>query len=100
MAHITGGGLLENIPRILPAHCGVEISRQKIPERPIFDVLRKLGKLNDDHMYRTFNMGAGMVLIVSPESLPSIQYVLRDYPDFPLFEIGRVVNGNREVTLI
>lgn len=100
MAHITGGGLLENIPRILPAHCGIEIYKKNIPERPIFHVLRKLGNLDDDHMYRTFNMGAGLVLVLSPDSLSSIGAVLRDYPEFPLFEIGQVVSGNREVALI
>ncbi|WED42357.1 phosphoribosylformylglycinamidine cyclo-ligase [Legionella cardiaca] len=92
MAHITGGGLLENIPRILPAGCAVEIHKKHIPERPIFNLLRRLGNLDDQQMYRTFNMGAGLVLFISPEVLSSLQETLNDFPDFPLYEIGRVIN--------
>lgn len=100
MAHITGGGLLENIPRILPKHCAVEIHKKHIPELPIFSLLGKLGNLNDDQMYRTFNMGAGLVLFLSPESLAPIREVLRDFPSFPLYEIGRVIKGEQKVTLL
>lgn len=99
MAHITGGGLLENIPRILPKHCAVEIYKNQIPERPIFNLLRRLGHLDDTQMYRTFNMGAGLVLFLSPEILPSVYEVLRDFPSFPLYEIGHVIQGEREVKL-
>jgi phosphoribosylformylglycinamidine cyclo-ligase len=100
MAHITGGGLLENIPRILPQNCAVEIHKKQIPERPIFNLLRKLGNLNDDQMYRTFNMGAGMILFLSPAMLAPIREVLRDFPAFPLYEIGRVVKGDKRVKLL
>jgi phosphoribosylformylglycinamidine cyclo-ligase len=100
MAHITGGGLLENIPRILPPDCSVEIHKKQIPERPIFNLLRKLGNLDDDQMYRTFNMGAGLVLFLSPEALSPIQDVLRHFPAFPLYEIGRVIKGDRRVDLL
>ena len=100
MAHITGGGLRENIPRILPAHCAVELVKSQIPELPVFQVLRQLGKLNDDELYRTFNMGAGMVLFLAPDTLAPIREVLRDFPQFPLYEIGQVVAGKREVRLL
>lgn len=100
MAHVTGGGLLENIPRILPGDCGVEIYKKNIPELLIFNLLASLGNLNDEQMYRTFNMGAGLVLFLSPEMLSPIRDVLRDFPDFPLYEIGHVVQGNREVRLL
>lgn len=100
MAHITGGGLLENIPRILPKDCGVEIHKKQIPELPIFNLLRKLGNLDDGHMYRTFNMGAGLVLFIAPETLSTIREVLCDFPTFPLYEIGRVVRGEQKVTLL
>jgi phosphoribosylformylglycinamidine cyclo-ligase len=100
MAHITGGGLLENIPRILPKNCGVEIHKKSIPELPIFDLLRKLGRLDDDQMYRTFNMGAGLVLFLAPETLSAVHDVLRDFPSFPLYEIGQVVPGDQKVTLL
>ncbi|MBI2784851.1 MAG: phosphoribosylformylglycinamidine cyclo-ligase, partial [Legionella longbeachae] len=100
MAHITGGGLLENIPRILPKDCGVEIYKKLIPELPIFNLLRKLGHLDDDQMYRTFNMGSGLVLFLAPEQLSRIRDVLRDFPSFPLYEIGYVVKGNQKVKLL
>lgn len=100
MAHITGGGLLENIPRILPKHCSVEIHKKQIPELPIFNLLRKLGHLDDEHMYRTFNMGAGLVLFIAPQTLTAVREVLRDFPAFPLYEIGQVVRGEQKVTLL
>lgn len=100
MAHITGGGLLENIPRILPKHCSVEIHKKQIPELPIFNLLRKLGHLDDEHMYRTFNMGAGLVLFIAPQTLTTVREVLRDFPTFPLYEIGQVVRGEQKVTLL
>lgn len=100
MAHITGGGLLENIPRILPKQCSVEIHKKSIPELPIFDLLRNLGRLDDAQMYRTFNMGAGLVLFLAPETLSSVQDVLRDFPSFPLYEIGQVVQGDQKVKLL
>ncbi|HHF7345652.1 TPA: phosphoribosylformylglycinamidine cyclo-ligase [Legionella feeleii] len=100
MAHITGGGLLENIPRILPSDCSVEIIKKQIPEQPLFNLLRKLGNLDDNQMYRTFNMGAGLVLFLAPEVLSSVQEVLLDFPSFPLYEIGHVVKGDRKVQLL
>ncbi|TAK73052.1 MAG: phosphoribosylformylglycinamidine cyclo-ligase [Gammaproteobacteria bacterium] len=96
MAHITGGGVLENIPRILPANCAVEIHKNACPILPIFNVLHKIGRLNDHEMYRTFNMGIGLVMIVPPEAVALMQAALSD----PLYEIGRVVNGPQEVRLI
>ncbi|KTC83236.1 phosphoribosylformylglycinamidine cyclo-ligase [Legionella cincinnatiensis] len=100
MAHITGGGLLENIPRILPKNCAVEIHKSLIPELPIFNLLRKLGHLDDEQMYRTFNMGAGLVLFIAPETLSAIREVLRDFPSYPLYEIGHVIRGEQKVTLL
>ena len=99
MAHITGGGLLENIPRILPAQCAVEIRKKDCPTLPVFDVLQKLGQLADHEAYRTFNMGVGLIMMISPETLPAMRAALRSYPDFPLFEIGNVVSGQQQVRL-
>lgn len=99
MAHITGGGVLENIPRILPANCAVEIDKSACPVPPIFNLLRKLGKLADSEAYRTFNMGIGLVMIVPAARVVEMRAVLADFPAFPLYEIGRVVSGGREVRL-
>lgn len=100
MAHITGGGLLENIPRVLPAHCAVEINKKSFPQLPIFDVLCKLGRLPDKEAYRTFNMGIGLVMIVSPDTVPVMRREIASFKDFPLYEIGRVISGQPEVFLI
>src|SRR3990167_7556210 len=100
MAHITGGGLLENIPRILPAHCDVEIEKSKCPTLPVFDVLCKLGHLNDAEAYKTFNMGVGLVMMVAPAMIDAMKAVLKHHTAFPLYEIGRVVPGARKVRLV
>ncbi|RDI45199.1 phosphoribosylformylglycinamidine cyclo-ligase [Aquicella lusitana] len=100
MAHITGGGLLENIPRILPSHCAVEIRKEACPVLPIFQLLASLGKLEEVERYRTFNMGVGLIMIVSPEVITEMRAALSVFPAFPLYEIGRVTNGKQEVRLI
>lgn len=100
MAHITGGGVLENIPRILPAHCSVEINKAACPVLPIFHVLRKLGRLDDAEMYRTFNMGIGLVMIVSEDAMQMMHKALQTMPAFPMYDIGCVVSGKQEVRLI
>ena len=100
MAHISGGGVVENIPRILPMHCSAEIEKNKCPVLPIFNVLRTLGQLDDQESYRTFNMGIGLVLIVAPEVIPEMRLLLKQYSDFPLYEIGRIVSGKPEVRLL
>jgi phosphoribosylformylglycinamidine cyclo-ligase len=100
MAHITGGGLLENVPRILPKDCAVEIRKAAAPVLPVFSMLRKLGELDDHEAYRTFNMGVGLVMIISPETLPAMKHALAAYPDYPLYEIGTVVSGQQLVRLV
>ena len=72
MAHITGGGLIENLPRVLPHHCHALIKTESWPKPPIFEVLRKAGALEDREMYRTFNCGIGMVLAVHPEIVEDV----------------------------
>lgn len=100
MAHITGGGVLENIPRVLPDNCSVEIKKNSCPTLPIFDVLRALGKLDDQEMYRTFNMGIGLVMIVSPDVVSEMRSVMKEFVKFPLYEIGQVISGKPEVRLL
>ena len=64
MAHITGGGILENVPRVLPNHCKAVIAKESWPKPAIFELLRKGGNIDELEMYRTFNYGIGMVLVV------------------------------------
>lgn len=100
MAHITGGGVLENIPRILPTHCAVSIHKAACPIPPVFYVMKELGKLDDKEMYRTFNMGIGLVMIVRDDDYLAMQNILKAFPDYPLYPIGEVVSGQQEVRLI
>jgi phosphoribosylformylglycinamidine cyclo-ligase len=90
LAHITGGGFLENIPRILPQGVSVEIKRGTWPELPVFGVMQKLGNVSDHEMFRTFNMGIGMI-VVCAEGVNSKAHFEKCY------EIGRVVAGPSEV---
>lgn len=100
MAHITGGGLIENIPRILPKDCGVEINKHSWPQQPLFDLLVHLGDLDDHEAYRTFNMGVGLVMIVAENQVEPLRQSLNQFCDYPVYEIGRVIAGKREVTLL
>jgi phosphoribosylformylglycinamidine cyclo-ligase len=65
MAHITGGGLIENVPRVLPRHCQAVIEKNSWPKQPIFELLRDGGNIVENEMYRTFNYGIGMAIVVS-----------------------------------
>jgi phosphoribosylformylglycinamidine cyclo-ligase len=95
LAHITGGGFLENIPRILPEAVSVEIKRGTWPELPVFGVMQKLGNVSDMEMFRTFNMGIGMIVVCAPEEAQSLLSGLK-----PSFQIGRVVEGKGKVLIV
>jgi phosphoribosylformylglycinamidine cyclo-ligase len=95
LAHITGGGFLENIPRILPDGVSVEIKRGSWPELSIFGLMQGLGNVSDDEMFRTFNMGIGMILVCSPDSSELIRAHLSSS-----FEIGTVVSGAGSVLIV
>jgi phosphoribosylformylglycinamidine cyclo-ligase len=70
MAHITGGGFYDNIPRILPADCSVTLDRRLWTPLPIFGLIQELGNVSDTEMYRTFNMGIGYILIMERSLAP------------------------------
>jgi len=92
IAHITGGGLLENIPRILPRHCKAIINRNSWEKPPIFDLLKKGGNIPDDEMYRTFNYGIGMVLVVAKEEVDDIIGLLSGLGD-QAYLIGEIAQA-------
>lgn len=98
LAHITGGGLTDNIPRILPEGTAVQIKRDSWPTPPLFDLLRRLGNVSDAEMYRTFNAGLGMVIVSSESEAGNIETHLRDRGE-QYYSIGRVIAGNREVLI-
>ena len=97
IAHITGGGLLENIPRILPDDCSVEIQKGSWPILPVFDVMQSLGDVDEDEMFRTFNMGIGMTFIVNPDDIGAVTDTLKDLTD--VHEVGFVVSGEKHVSI-
>lgn len=99
LAHITGGGLLENIPRILPENVSVEIRRGTWNELPIFGLMQNLGNVEDREMFRTFNMGVGMVVVCAAEDSAALQNHFKSLGE-ACDEIGRVVEGNKEVSII
>lgn len=99
LAHITGGGLLENIPRILPKSAAVEIQLGSWPALPVYDLLARIGNVAEREMYRTFNMGIGMVIVASPEDAVSISAHLNERGE-KHYRIGRVVEGAQVVSLV
>jgi phosphoribosylformylglycinamidine cyclo-ligase len=94
LVHITGGGFLENIPRILPEGVSVEIDRGSWPELPIFGMMQRLGNVDEKEMFRTFNMGIGMIVVCSKGDVSSVKQRLGD-----CYEIGRVIDGDRDVNI-
>jgi len=97
IAHITGGGLVENIPRILPDDCGVEIQKGSWPMLPVFDVMQSLGNVDEDEMFRAFNMGIGMVFIINPADMNTVKNAMKYLTE--VYEIGSVFSGNKDVTI-
>ncbi len=95
LVHITGGGFTENIPRILPENVSVEIKRGTWNEPAIFGLMQKLGNVEDSEMFRTFNMGIGMIVVCAEEDKEFLKERLATS-----FEIGRVIDGNKEVSII
>jgi len=90
MAHITGGGLLENLPRVLPRHCKARIRTDAWPKQAIFELLREAGNLEQQELYRTFNYGIGMVLVVPKTSAQEIVDRLRGFHE-EAYLIGEIV---------
>jgi phosphoribosylformylglycinamidine cyclo-ligase len=98
IAHITGGGLIENIPRILPAGVSIQIDQKSWPKPYLFSLIQKEGNISDQEMYRTFNMGIGMVLIVHGNKALEIIKELK-LMDCDSYIIGQVIKGNKQVTI-
>jgi len=96
VAHITGGGLIENIPRVLPPDCSVILNPNHWPLPPIFKTLQTLGRVEMEEMYRVFNMGIGMVLIVNPNVERDVYSQLEGRIE--IYNIGRVVKGHGTIT--
>jgi phosphoribosylformylglycinamidine cyclo-ligase len=94
LAHITGGGLIDNLPRVLPKHCDAAINPKSWRVPPIFEVLQRKGKVDRTEMYQVFNMGIGMVAIVSAKDAENVALQLRAK------QIGRIERGSGKTQLI
>jgi phosphoribosylformylglycinamidine cyclo-ligase len=97
LAHITGGGITENLPRVLPRGTAAVIELGSWPVLPIFEHLQQLGNVPQDEMLRTFNMGLGMLLVVPSAKFKKAQSVLERVGE-KAYTIGRIVKGERKVT--
>lgn len=95
MAHITGGGFVDNLPRITPdgVSANIHLGTWRVP--PIFRLIQSTGHIADAEMYHVFNMGLGMLLVVSPDQCGTVEAVLQD----DCHRVGEIVNGNRSVQL-
>ena len=98
LVHITGGGFYDNIPRALPETLAVEINAETWQVPAIFKLLQQWGNVDWHEMYRTFNMGIGMVLIASVDEAEKVEAFLAARGE-TVYEIGRVVKGNHDVTI-
>jgi len=96
LAHVTGGGITENLPRVLPRGTAAVIERGTWPVPPIFEHLQKLGNVPADEMLRTFNMGIGMLLVVPAQKFKKAETLL-DRAGEKFYSIGRIVKGDRKV---
>jgi phosphoribosylformylglycinamidine cyclo-ligase len=96
MAHITGGGITENLPRILPKATGAQIEIGSWPVLPIFEHLRELGQVSQEEMMRTFNMGIGLIFAIPVDKFTRAKNLLNRAEE-KFYMIGRVVKGERRV---
>jgi phosphoribosylformylglycinamidine cyclo-ligase len=94
LAHITGGGLIDNLPRILPDNCDAFIETKSWRVPPIFDFLERQGKVDRMEMYQVFNMGIGMVAIVTEKNAKLATRILRAK------RIGKIVPGRGKTQLV
>ena len=98
LAHVTGGGLVENVPRVLPEGCRADIEKGSWPVLPVFQFLQKEGALEEEEMFRVFNMGIGMVMIVSQYFADSIMGQLKKLGE-KAYVIGEIRKGERGVRI-
>jgi phosphoribosylformylglycinamidine cyclo-ligase len=97
MAHITGGGLVDNVPRILPEGTSARVDRSAWTVPPLFTWLQRAGNVPDQDMIRTFNMGIGMVVVCTPTLADVILDDLHARREDPVV-IGEIIAGQRDVT--
>ena len=100
LAHITGGGITENLPRVLPDGCAAEIDRRSWQVPPIFRLLQQHGRVADEEMFRTFNMGIGMIIVCAPRDAERVINAVALAGEPNAVRIGFVVSGDRTVRYV
>jgi phosphoribosylformylglycinamidine cyclo-ligase len=100
IAHITGGGITENLPRVLPEGCAAEIDRRSWSIPPIFRLLQQHGRVSDDEMFRTFNMGLGLIIVCAPRDAERAIDAISLAGEPNAVRIGFVVSGDRTVRYV
>jgi phosphoribosylformylglycinamidine cyclo-ligase len=96
LSHITGGGFIENIPRVLPENLNAKIQLGSWSVPPLFHLIQSRGEIDHEEMYRVFNMGIGIIAIVDKESITKIQELIPE----ETFVIGELVTGTKQVQLV
>ena len=99
LSHITGGGLLENLPRVLPDNCNAQIDTGSWQWPEVFQWLQEKGNVETREMYRTFNCGVGMVLCVAQQDVAQALSLL-ETAGLTAWEIGRITAGDNSVDLL
>lgn len=95
MAHITGGGFIENIPRVLPQGLGAEIVKDSFQTPAIFRVMQRIGDITEFEMYRSFNMGIGMTIIASQDQFDKMKELAKKHTNTKLYQIGKITNTGK-----
>lgn len=98
ISHITGGGFYENIPRVLPQDLSANIYKSSIPELPVFEFIKKLGSLDERDMFSTFNMGIGLVIVISEENAHDVISKIQGNNGKPVV-LGEIVEGDGGINL-
>ncbi len=96
IAHITGGGFVENVPRMFADNLAAEIQEDQVPVLPIFKALEKYGQIKHQEMFEIFNMGIGLMLAVSPDKVERV----KEISDEPVYELGRIVEKTEASVVI
>jgi len=99
LAHITGGGFVDNIPRILPSNCDAIIRKGSWDELPIFDLIRAKGGVPESELYQVFNMGIGMVVVVRAEKAAAVLRFIRKHKQ-KAWEIGEIARGTGQTRMV
>jgi phosphoribosylformylglycinamidine cyclo-ligase len=97
LAHITGGGVVENLPRVLPEGCGARIEKGAWPVPPVFTWLAEAGEVPEGEMFRVFNMGLGMIVVVEAETADAVG---NEIADAAVYRVGEIVKGDSSVELV